>query len=30
MEHLNLWLGTITYWSGSDEFHLHADEPSKR
>jgi hypothetical protein len=30
MEHLNLWLGTITYWSGSDEFHLHADELSKR
>ena len=22
MEHLTLWLGTITYWGASDEFHL--------
>ncbi|OGP28836.1 MAG: hypothetical protein A2038_04205 [Deltaproteobacteria bacterium GWA2_57_13] len=30
MEHLTLWLGTITYWGASDEFRLDADGPANK
>jgi len=30
MEHLTLWLGTITYWGASDEFRLDTDGPANK
>lgn len=30
MEHLTLWLGTITYWGATEEFRLDADGPANK